>query len=399
MSSAAASSLEMIVIVSDGIRGHVNQSRGVARHLAEMTGARTMEVEIPRLAGVDRIRAKSSARRMLVSGGRRSARDWLVSCGGEELMRELETALTSIGAGEGDAGRLLLISAGTAAALFNIAFGWIWRCSCATLMTPSVIGTAPFDFAIVPDHDRPRPAPNVLTTLGAPNLVVREELASLGDELMRAHPPESAARWGILIGGDDKNYRISADWTRRVVGGVLREAERRGADVYMTTSRRTSAGAEAMLRRLAASCGRVRYAQWASEDSTNSVPAILGACGEVFVSDDSVSMVSETATAGARAIIMRTERPGGLRTALADLCAGASRVGLFPKRLVWGAHRFAATLDRFRSMGLAVSLEEWMEEPPDAPRGRSVPDFCEARRAAEWIVGRLPSIAGREEQR
>ena len=43
--------LKVIVILSEGIRGHVNQSRGVAYWLSRLTGAEVLEAEVPQLTG------------------------------------------------------------------------------------------------------------------------------------------------------------------------------------------------------------------------------------------------------------------------------------------------------------------------------------------------------------
>lgn len=376
----------LVAVISDGIRGHVVQSTGIARAIARRSGAEVVTIETPRLAGMARLRAKLSARGRLIYGSRRGAREWLESFGGDDVVRELDRHAARHGISEGEPARLLLISAGTAAALYNIAMGHIWDCSCATVMTPSVVGTAPFDFAIVPDHDLPRAESNVLATVGAPNLVVRDEIVSAGAELLRAHPPESGERWAVLVGGDDKNYRISDAWVRDVLGRVFAEAETRGADIYLTTSRRTSPEAERAIRRLAAASDRVRFALYASQDQTNPVPAMLGACGEVFITDDSVNMISEGATAGHRVVVLEAERAGGVRRAAQGLCARLASWGVLPRGAVWGVQRFAATVEKFRCMGLAISLDDWLRgAAPHEP----APEFNEASRAAEFILSRL----------
>jgi hypothetical protein len=43
--------LKHILILSDGIRGHINQSRGVVEWLVRKTGAEVMEIEVPELRG------------------------------------------------------------------------------------------------------------------------------------------------------------------------------------------------------------------------------------------------------------------------------------------------------------------------------------------------------------
>lgn len=377
--------LSLILILSDGIRGHINQSRGVANWLSRESGAEVVEVEIPQLAGRARIESRRAAKRLLVDGSRRMARDWLVLSDASAFVREVGALITSRGIREGDDDKLLIISAGTSAALFNIALGYLWRCTCATLMTPSAIGTDPFDFAIVPEHDFPDEASNILITLGAPSLIVREELAAPAADLLRVHPPQHDRRWGVLIGGDDRNYIIDEEWIKSRVGGLMAAAEREGADLYITTSRRTSREAEDTLKRSASRCANVRFLLLASEDQRNPVPAMLGACDEVFVTDDSVNMVSEAITAGHCAVLMRATRRRGLSPALARLVARLADRGVISPRRVFGAPRFDATFERFKDLGLAVELEARLANGPLA-RSTAPDDFNEARRAAEWII-------------
>jgi mitochondrial fission protein ELM1 len=401
--------LRLVVIITDGIRGHLNQSRGVANWLARGTGAEIFEIEIPLLKGMARAKARKAARDWLSYGNRRQARDWLSLADGEGVVRALGQQLVDRDIREGEASKLILLSAGTMPAFYNIALGYIWRCTCATIMTPSVIGTEPFDFAIVPEHDCPRDASNVLTTVGAPNLVAREELGIVAESLLREFPPLFERRWGILIGGDDRNYRISQEWVQTNVGKIFREAEHAGIDLYITTSRRTSPDAENAVRRLAANSGCSRFLLVASDDPLNAVPAILGACDEIFVTDDSVNMVSEAATAGHRAVLLRAERAGALNRMAQNTTARLASSGLLPKRFVWGAPRFDRTFERFKKMGFAVEWADWLKErrrndfSPFAPLDEQAEidrdGFNEARRAASWILSRLGDVSHPAENR
>lgn len=81
-------SLKAILILSDGIRGHLNQSRGVAHWLSRLTGAEILESEVPLLTGAAKARAKAAAR-ALAGGTRRDARDWLAAADGDALIRRV----------------------------------------------------------------------------------------------------------------------------------------------------------------------------------------------------------------------------------------------------------------------------------------------------------------------
>ena len=394
--------LKLVVVLSDGIRGHINQSRGVANWLTRRTGADVLEIEIPELGGIRRSKARNAASKLLDEGNRRQARDWLALAEGEEVIRTLGQELASRGIREGDASSLILLSAGTMPAFYNIALGYIWRCTCATLMTPSVIGTDPFDFAIVPEHDYPLDVSNVLTTVGAPNTIVREELGELGESLFREFPPRSQRRWGILVGGDDRNYRIDAAWIQTQIGRILREAAKDGTDLYITTSRRTTPEAENALRRLAANSAEVRFLLISSEDPLNPVPMMLGACDEIFATDDSVNMVSEAATAGHRVVLLRAERAGRVRRNLQGATALLVSAGILPRRALWGVPRFDRTFETFAHMGLLIEFRDWLKErrrnelSPFAPlqdEEEIDPNgFNEARRAADWMLENLGDV-------
>lgn len=403
----ALSGLKLVVILKDGIRGHVNQSRGIAAWLAKRTGAETAEIEIPELKGVARLKIRRAAAALL-GEDKRSAREWLSASGGDVTARELAQMLLARGIREGDTQSLILLSAGSMPAFYNIALGAVWRCTCATVMTPSLIGTDLFDFAIVPDHDCPYESSNILPTVGAPNLIVREELGPPGESLLRDFPPRHERRWGLLIGGDDRNYRLSASWMHKQLGKVFHEAEKSGVDLYISTSRRTSPEAENALRRMVSSCENVRFFLAASADPFNAVPGILGACDEVFVTDDSVNMVSETVTAGHRVILLKTERAGVFKKRLQFATAVMVESGLLPKKALWGAPRFDRTYQSFRNMGLLTDFRNWTHE---RRRGDIFPvseaeddadwngeGFNEARRAADWILSNLPGIVHPEEE-
>ncbi|MDR3076508.1 MAG: mitochondrial fission ELM1 family protein [Synergistaceae bacterium] len=408
MEEPAPPGLRLVVIISDGIRGHVNQSRGVASWISRRTGAEILELDIPQLKGLRRRKARKAAAR-LPDSDRKTALEWIALAGGEGAARTLGQWLLERGIREGQSSSLIFISAGSMPAFYNLALAYIWRAACVTIMTPSVIGADPFDFAIIPEHDYPRESPNIMTTVGAPNLIVREELGLVGESLLREYPPKRERRWGILIGGDDKNYKVTASWMHKIVGKIFREAEHGDIDLYISTSRRTSPEAENALRRMVSSCENVRFMLIASSDPLNPVPAMLGACDEIFVTDDSVNMVSEAVTAGHRAVLLRTERAGILKKRLQMATSMMVSSGLLPLRALWGVPRFDMAFGSFRNMGLLIDFKDWVHErrrSDISPVSAAIDEtddcggegFNEARRAAGWILQNLPDMTRAEEE-
>lgn len=381
---SAGDALKVIVILSDGIRGHINQSRGVAYWLSRLSGAEILEAEVPLLSGAAKARARSSSK-ALFGGTRRDARDWLAANGGEQLIRRVGQWFAERGVQEGG-GSVLIISAGSAPAPYNIALGYIWRCACATVMTPSVVGTEPFDFAIVPEHDYPERKSNVFVTLGSPNFVVKENLKKEAEALLAEHPSDAAEKWSILIGGDDANYVITPEWIKKQIGQILNLAQHTGADVFITTSRRTSDAAAKMVKTLASRASCVKYLLIAAEDAFNPIPAMLGFSTEVFCTEDSVNMVSETITGGHRAVLLRVGRKKGIKSFLQSLTASLVNSGALAPKMLWGVPRFDLVFDHFAHSGVLVEYSEWLRlRKEGAQKAEESEDFNEARRAAQWI--------------
>ncbi len=384
---SAGDALKVIVILSDGIRGHINQSRGIAYWLSRLTGAEILESDVPQLTGAARARARAGSR-VLVGGTRRDARDWLAAADGDALIRRVGNWFAERNVQEGS-GSVLIISAGSTAAPYNIALGYIWRCACATVMTPGVIGTDPFDYAIVPEHDCPDRKPNIFVTLGSPNYVIKERLKKEAQALLSECPSSAREKWSVLVGGDDANYSVTPQWLKKRLGQILNIAHHAGADVFITTSRRTSPAAEKTVKTLAQHSNAVKYLLIASEDEFNPIPAMLGFSTEVFCTEDSVNMVSETITGGHRAVLLRVDHKGGMKGLLQRATAALVSAGALPISALWGIPKFDLVFDHFARNGSLLEFGDWMRlrrEWGDAPaEENAAEEFNEAKRAAKWI--------------
>ena len=164
-SQVESKDLKTVLIISDGIRGHVNQSRGVAHFLSELTGCRVYELGINEVLGNFAVgffgqeKLLTKVRRFYlykILGRRLAVKDedyicrWLARTGGLGLLERARHILDASGASPKN---VLFLSAGSAASLYGFALAKVLKCRCATIMTPSGLGAKPFDFAIVPKHD------------------------------------------------------------------------------------------------------------------------------------------------------------------------------------------------------------------------------------------------------
>ncbi len=378
----------VVFVIKDNIRGHENQSAGVAWWLGELAGAQIVDLEIPRLTGLQRFLSYKIQAGRLRYGRPEYCLKWLEAADPSGLFLSVTEKMRSDGA---RADEVLFLSAGSSGAPFCLALARATGGRCACVMTPSVLGTEPFDFAIVPEHDFPRPSSNLLVTLGAPNMIREELLKEEGSLLLSRFSSEGEKRWGILIGGDDANYTILPSWVEDVLVPLLEEAKDHGADIFMTTSRRTRDETEGRIEKITKRFPDVRMLVLGTREAGNPVPGILGICERIFCTEDSVSMISEAATGGHVVDILGVDRRKGLRKTFQELTRKIIKNGIVPVHFLWGAPRFDLMIDSFCRRGLAVRADAFPEknlvrELKEKPAGIS--DFNEARRAAEWMIQR-----------
>jgi len=384
MSEKTGKGPRLVFVIKDGIRGHENQSAGIAWWLQELGGSKVVGIDVPVLSGFERfLRLKVLAQR-LRGGDERVCRKWLEGSAGEGIREFVLERILDAGVKAKD---VLFLSAGSSAAPWCLALARALGGQCCTLMTPSVIGTDAFDFAIVPEHDFPKSTPNMIVTLGAPNMIRPGLMEEGSRKLAEMYPPSGKERWAVLLGGDDGNYTLSPSWVERTIPDLLHDAEKKGADVYITTSRRTSHEAGRAVIEAARGRSPVRAIITASNDDWNPVPGMLGLCQKVFCTEDSVSMISEAATAGCDVRVLPLEHRVGLGNVFQKAAGRLAASGLFPERWIWGVPRFDRMMKRMKEEGLLDLLpEEYPEEKPGRTSAHAI--FNEACRSARCIIER-----------
>ena len=378
--------ISLIIILTEGIRGHLNQSRGVTRWLKAETGASVVEFAIPPMNKILRVTKLKLAASRLHLMSKRQLNRWFRETGAAGL---LEDTVKTLRENNFDPRNCLVISAGSDPARFNLALGRLLGMKTCVIMTPSLLGTDHFDYAVVPEHDAPSVRSNVLTTLGAPNSIDRETLKEEAQKLEESFPRGvEDSYWAILIGGDDANYGVGPEWARKRLSGIMGLAEKAGAGLSITTSRRTPPETEIVLSEMTRNKKYVRMLLLASRNGYNPVPGLLGLCSRVFCTEDSVSMLSETVTAGHEVLLLRVERKKGIRLKIQELTGNIVNRGIVPRSFLWGIPRFDAMIERFRKRGfireMPEDIAEWSIDTVDRDHGDTA--FNEAERAARWIL-------------
>lgn len=236
----------------------------------------------------------------------------------------------------------LILGAGHATHLPLIGLARRTGAPCIVLMKPS-LPAGLFDLCLVPDHDlkgKSKPG-NVIATRGALN---------------RVHPAANQARHGrvILLGGPSSTH----GWdTPAILDGIEEIAADLG-DWILTDSRRTPDGVRAAIRE------RFPAIQFFPHEETAKgwLPAQLAAAKEVWVSEDSVSMIYEALSSGAK-------------------------VGLLPVPRLKARGRVSRGIDQLVSDGYLTAWSAWRESRElfsDAPLLREA-DRCAALILERWF--------------
>jgi mitochondrial fission protein ELM1 len=260
-------------IISEGSPGHVSQSIGLAAALGEKWPVEIRQFECrPKFSGF----VRHLIRLFWMGKNGRPLPDWMLD-GPLELER----------AKAGEPAPDLIISSGgrsvfagrTLAVKYGVPFVFLgerkpyppdWF---HTVFTPSSLETAANDIRM-----------DVIPTKITPEIVNQ----AAADWVNRP----SGRLWAMLIGGKSRSHDFQdADW-ENLAKGMAQLAESEGIRWLVTTSRRTGKELETKLRELLPP-ETVADAVWWCHQPEKKLPAYLGAAEVIWVTQDSISMVTE----------------------------------------------------------------------------------------------------------
>ncbi|MCK9266030.1 mitochondrial fission ELM1 family protein [bacterium] len=206
----------------------------------------------------------------------------------------------------------LIISAGSMLAPINLVLTKnLNRAKSVNIMTPSMIRLKLFDFLVIPYHDylklRKKNLQNLIVTLGAPNTLTDNLLFSKKDEYEKKFKVDKTKKTiGVLIGGDDQNYKISYSYVKTLTDTLFSEKNR--YNFIFTTSRRTDTDVVQFLKQRLLEEPSVIYSEFPEHSTHSLYPQILSLCDFIIVTEDSVNMVSEASSLGVPVLIIQVER-------------------------------------------------------------------------------------------
>lgn len=278
--------MSTVWIVSDGNPGHYNQSRAIAEAVRDAHGWDVAWVTVqPRYRGF----LRPLVYRAVNGFGDRlglSAARWLFRHDGIP-----------------EAAPAMVISSGGSTAVFNVLAAGEFAC-------PNVfLGRPPLRFdrfsRILLSEDEGEAA-NVARLPFLPTPVTPQQARTAGTALREEIGAPDELLWAMLIGGASRSHRYASDDWQALAAGMNRLAARVGGRWLITTSRRTGAAAEAILRRELDPAG-VAAATWWQDRPRPVVPAYLGASDVAFCTQDSLTMLTD-AMASARPVVALAPR-------------------------------------------------------------------------------------------
>lgn len=277
----------VIWMIDEGSPGHRVQSRA----LCEALSSRYREPRIARIDG-----------RSHFSGLQRSLCRRLMGKRGTRVPAFLASAiLQDVKLPEGDASRPDLIVSSGGKSVF------VGRVLANRFTVPFVfIGERkPYPSIWFHTAFTPSPLERGVNDVGIdliPTGVTPEKVGKTGGQYQRQGVPV----WAMIIGGPSKSHSYAqADW-QNLAAGMNRLARDRGVCWVLTTSRRTGEEAESLLRNGIDSDVLVDAVWWAEKPEKRML-SLLGAANCIFVTQDSVTMVTECVASGKQVVALRPE--------------------------------------------------------------------------------------------
>ena len=240
--------------VSDNKLGHENQSSGLIRALSRKVALEVVKINVAT--------AKASW--------------WQALRGQFPSAARLQQPELIIGAGSQTHSTLIAASRAT-------------KAPSVLIMSPPKGLTSLFDLCIAPEHDL-RNGSNVITTKGAMNMIEPGSLKNQHSGL-------------LLIGGPSQHH----DWDESMLIKQIAQILDANSNIQwtLTSSRRTPQGTTAQLRKLSNEQLKVIPFEATNKDW---LPRELSMTAHVWVTEDSVSMVYEALSSGAKVGLLPTTR-------------------------------------------------------------------------------------------
>jgi mitochondrial fission protein ELM1 len=297
------SSEKNILILSDGKTGHLRQSQALARITADYLKVKGVTGHI----NTAQVKFKSGLLRRVMT---------LANClSGRYICQGCMLCLRTFLEKESYFQLIMskpdvIISCGSSLVPVNYQLSRENQARSLVIMRPSIFSLGKFDLVVMAKHDRPKFRKNVAVIDAALNLIDEAYLKNQVEQLIKetgVSIPVGQTGLGILLGGNSKNFQLSAAAVKEVLAGLKQVCLKFKIPILATTSRRTPSAVESVVKNELTGCDCSRLLIIANEKNYSSaVGGILGLSKIVVVSAESVSMISEAVASLKQVIVFRS---------------------------------------------------------------------------------------------
>lgn len=295
-----------VSVLSDGKAGHTKQSLAIANMIKQLRLEQGNEPKDTIIETLE-IRFKDKLARAIFDLGCLLGLSLhrLSFCFPEDVYNNIKSAY-------GD----YIISCGASLAGLNLFLKKDLSAKSLVIMRPNIYNIKDYDLAVIPAHDGISRKPNVVITKGAVSDLDAEKLAGYAEQLKRRISITKKRLIGILLGGDSKAYITDPELVNDLLEAVLRAADEMDSEVLVTTSRRTSAPVESVVKSRLSNSERVKLLLIANENNfEGAIEGIMGLSDVLVVSGESIAMITEAVTSGKKvAVFMPRKRNPFLKT-------------------------------------------------------------------------------------
>jgi len=175
---------------------------------------------------------------------------------------------------------------------------------CGVVLYPRGYRLSSFDCILAPTFDNPAKLPNVVEIPA--NLVANDaEFYEKGVASFKERYQGATDNLvGVIVGGPNKCSTMTVEWMKTRLDEIF--AANKGAELVVTTSRRTPADVEALVDSYPWS-----YKLIYSKDHFNPIPAFVQLAKRLYVTAESTGMLSEACTFGkAEVVALDNLKPG-----------------------------------------------------------------------------------------
>lgn len=179
-----------------------------------------------------------------------------------------------------------VVGAGSGTYYATKVFSKLWDTKSVTMMLPKGY-RLDFDLIYTQRHDHAPKQHNIIELPANFSYV----------EPKGIYHPQKKKRIGIVIGGDNKVFRLSAKRLKTQLDTIVKHYQ--GYEIAVTTSPRTSTEVEALVEEYA-----FDYRVIFSQNPVNPIPDFLNLCESIFITGDSTSMISEAISYGKSNVVV-----------------------------------------------------------------------------------------------